>query len=1106
MATTYQSAFDSAPDLPPDSATGIRLPLPRFKMPERHPSERMRSDRLRAEAVRVVRAWHSVSKKRAREASKVFEHRLENAAAEIASAGIELQEQAAQRTPDPYVTAFLDSLRFVRQAARACKPVLHKGGELPHVEVASSGHVSPRAYAVSFRYLKTADYIFDEASFLTYMSAAQNESPLDMDEIWNLRAYLQFALLERLAELSQRLAKQPEVEPGVAPFSRTRQLMDCVDSLRALLEIDWKPVFEEIDETEKILRTDPPGAYAKMDSETRETYRAAIAEMAKRSPLSEHEIAHRAISLAQRASKNFSSNQRAQQRKAHVGYYLIAAGQSVLKDAVQYRPRWSQRIRTALRAAPDFFYFIGIETICLASIMAVLAWLAPKPPALVLLALFFLPAVEFAVAIMNLLVTTLLPPERLPKLDFSKGIPASCATVVVVPVILSSEQLVRKAVRDLEVRFLGNRDPNLHFALLSDPPDSPQQFDDKDPLADLCASLISRLNDKYRGGHRGSFFYFHRHRAFNPSEGLWMGWERKRGKLLEFNRFLLGECDPFPVKAGDMSLLSGIRYVITLDLDTQLPAGAAHRLIGALAHPLNAAVVNPATNIVVEGYGILQPRVEISPRSARRSRLAAIFSGDTGFDVYTRAVSDVYQDLFGEAIFSGKGIYEVETFQRVLGSRFPANAVLSHDLIEGAHARAGLVSDVDVIDDYPSHFSALSRRKHRWIRGDWQIATWLWPWVHDSERRIVRNPLCHVSRWKILDNLRRSMMDLGIFVALICGWLFFAGKALPWTIAVLAAIFAPIFIRVVVAILRGGPALLELPFWSSLLSDLASSTFRALLRVAFLCHQSLVAADAIIRTLVRMTITHKRLLEWETAADAEALVASTHIVDLDRRLSFPVALVGAGLVYLAQPLAFPIAAPFLALWSAMPLITRWLDQPLNKKERKLAPEDQPIVRNAALRTWRFFREFSTPQENWLVPDIVQVNPPLVAHRISTTNLGLLLNSRLAAHDLGFLTLPEFAAYTGDTLKTVTRMPRHLGHLYNWYTTDTLEPVEPLFISTVDNGNLLCCLWTLSEGCNEAAKEPLFRPALWQAIHDHIDLLAELIAERPANDALALAIK
>src|SRR5208337_1051894 len=375
---------------------------------------------------------------------------------------------------------------------------------------------------------------------------------------------------------------------------------------------------------------------------------------------------------------------------------------------------------------PDEFFLPGNAILTLAIVSAVLVIITSttNSPGLVLLSMLILllPSSQAAVQVMNYLLTSLLAAEILPKLDFSEGIPADCVTLVAVPTLLLNEEQVRRLVDDLEVRFLGNHDPNLHFALVSDLPDSDHAASEDNRLIDLAASLIGQLNEQYSAQPMGSFFLFHRHRVYNPREKGWMGWERKRGKLLDLNRLLRGQYDSFPVKVGNLSILPEIRFVITLDSDTELPRGSAHRMVGTLAHPLNQAIIDPGKNIVVAGYGILQPRVGVSVQSTARSRLAAIYAGKTGFDIYTRAVSDAYQELYGEGIFTGKGIYEVDTVQRVLDRRFPRNSLLSHDLIEGAYARAGLASDIELIEDYPSHYSAYNRRKHRWVRGDWQIA------------------------------------------------------------------------------------------------------------------------------------------------------------------------------------------------------------------------------------------------------------------------------------------------------------------------------------------------------------------------------------------------
>ena len=395
-------------------------------------------------------------------------------------------------------------------------------------------------------------------------------------------------------------------------------------------------------------------------------------------------------------------------------------------------------------------------------------------------------------------------------------------------------------------------------------------------------------------------------------------------------------------------------------------------------------------------------------------------------------------------------------------------------MIEGAYARAGLVSDVEVVDDYPSHFSAFSRRKHRWVRGDWQIIFWLLPRVPDFAGHLSRNPLSTISRWKIIDNLRRSLTEFATFALLISGWLFLPGRAIYWTLAALAIFFLPTYFQFAFSIATAGAALFEKGFWKSLFRDFASAHAKLFIRLTFLCHQSLVTCDAVVRTMVRMLLTRKKMLEWETAAESETNEGAATLVDsyLDWAVFLSFA-IGA-LVAVSHPASLAIALPFLVLWSVSKWICDWLNQPLESSVSPFKSSDRALLRNSALRTWRFFREFSNREEHWLIPDIVQADPPLVAHRVSTTNLGLLLNSRQAAHDLGYLTLDEFVHDSQETLATVDRMEKHRGHLYNWYDNRTLEPVKPLFVSTVDNGNLLCSLWTLKHGALESAAAAFVR--------------------------------
>lgn len=1106
MATQRQPAFDPNPSLP--GAGSLRNAAWRKdycgSAPRR--SENVHYGQLWLAAILEAQSWKVREKKMrvsalnvkwagAKESIETSCQILRN----LVSAGHKLRGDAEM---------LLGNSSVLRQSLQETKRVIRNASDLPQVECGEWTNL-PRAYAAVASYLQAVNYEFDDKTFEQYFTAMQETVPFEMAELWQLHAFAQLVLLESVGALADRLdtsAHFSPIETGAqeeeaqAPeYLGPPSLLAVIASLRRVEGVDWNELFERINAIEHILRRDPCGAYAQMDFDSRDNYRRTIAHLAKRSDATEQEVARKTLELA--GVLHCSSNERVKERQSHVGYYLVGDGRKGLEHAIGYRPTLTERTQNFIKHWPDFSYILGIELLTLALMATVVLEAKVKFSGWMVLALFLLPAAECAVALVNQLATTLFPPKPLPKLDFSEGVPAEFTTMVVVPTLLTGEAQMRRAARDLEIRFLANRDTNVHFALLTDPPDSAQQFDDKDKLADQCAHLIQSLNAKYAAEAKGSFFLFHRHRAYNESEGIWMAWERKRGKLLDFNKLLLGTSDNFPVKAGNLALLHSVKYVITLDSDTQLPRDAAHRLVGAMAHPLNRAVIDAATNTVVDGYGILQPRVDISIQSASRSRLAAIFSSDAGFDIYARAVSDVYQDLFGEGSFTGKGIYEVSAFQQVLEHRFPCNTILSHDMIEGAYARAGLVSDIEVVDDYPSHMSAFSRRKHRWVRGDWQIVFWLLPRVPDFFGKRVRNPLSTISRWKILDNLRRSLTEIATFVMLLSGWLFLPGKALYWTLATLAVVALPTYCQFAVAILRGGRGLFTAVFWKNFAADFSIAQANLFMRVAGLCHQSLVTVDAVVRSIVRMTVTHERLLEWETAAEAEINSQNKSPVEtyleITPWLSFLVGL----LLAFVRPGSFLVALPLLTLWVLSKPIGQWLNLPARTEEAKMQAEDEKLLRESALRTWRVFREFSTAEENWLVPDLIQQPASLMIHRISTTNLGLLMNSRLAAVDLGFLTVPEFVADTERTFDSIDRMPRFSnGQMYNWYDTHTLEAVKPRFISAVDNGNLVCSLWTIKQACLGAVNTPIFRTELWRGVRDHLDTIEELLITENADSS------
>jgi cyclic beta-1,2-glucan synthetase len=998
--------------------------------------------------------------------------------------------------------SLVDNRRLMRSAVLNVQHALETCQNLPHVDHEGRPRDPvPRVYAAAAAYLRATNHIYRERTLRPYLEAIQECGALELAELWSLQPMLQLGILREIAQRAPSGGGSSDTAPH-PPAQPIDRLSRLIASLRETTETDWKLFVEQMSSTERTLHQDPAGAYPRMDAESRSQYRGVIRKMARRSKFSETEIAKEAIALSRATETEWNSEPRRAERHSHVGYYLVDGGQSILEHQIGYRPTLSEQIRDAVRRRPDAFYLLGIELLTFAVMAFVLNGLGASVPLIWALLLLLIPATESAIGAMNQLVSFLLPPQPLPKLDFSAGIPFEFTTMVVVPTLLMNEQQVRQIVHDLELRYLGNHDPNLHFALLTDFPDSPQPPRERGTLVDLCSKLVEELNDRYRSRGAGTFYLFHRDLVYNPVESTWMGWERKRGKIMDFNNLLRGVFDSFPVKIGDLSVLPKVRYVITLDTDTQLPRDSARRLVGTLAHPLNRAVIDPATNTVVEGYGILQPRIGISVRSVNRSRLASIYSGEAGLDAYARAVSDVYQDLMDEGSFTGKGIYEVEVFQRVLANRFPLNTILSHDLIEGAYARAGLVSDIELIDDYPSHFSAYSRRKHRWVRGDWQIMRWLLPRVPDHTGRLVPNPISTISKWKILDNLRRSMVEPATFVLLLAGWFFLSGGPTHWTVAVLALLLIPAYFRLALSI-TNLPRAGYLPgFLAATAEAFVTDQVNVFMLLAFLAHQVLVALDAIVRTVVRLTITRRRLLEWETAAEAEAGVRRTP-VDLYLELTPLLSIVIALLLLATRPAALPLAAPILVLWACSGLLSRWLNRPLRPGTSEITRKDEEFLRTVALKTWRYFRQFSNDENHWLTPDTVQADPLTIIQKISPTNLGLLLNARIAAYELGYLSPAEFATVTERTLSTMRDLRRYRGHFFNWYDNFSLEPLQPAFVSTVDSGNLATCLWTLKQTCLEMVERPV-EDAASQGLGDHLRLVVELARGLPLEGAAASA--
>jgi cyclic beta-1,2-glucan synthetase len=1062
------------------------------------PITQQQLDRLH-EAARKATSWDVVHRPSTASSFparvRAAQHALKLLERDLASLPI-ADAPAAENHPTARDVALLElrkDFRLVRSAIADVSDSPRVAAQLPRVAIHAQED-EPRAAGCAEVYLNAVNGDFSVPTFRTFICELQTHEPLLVGELWSITSFLKFALLESLlAEALTLLASSVALEQ---PLISVR-----LRSLRIINHADWVSIIEPLILFDATLRQDPADTYGRMDFETREFYRKRIAFISGHSDYSESKVALTALELAREAVHMPSDDPRIQLRRIHVGYYLIDRGFPQLAAQAGFHPPLMDRARIFIRSLADDFYIVSIELITIFFVAAALFPLVPNHSVglAAAIALMLLPAMQDAVELVNNAVTTIFGPQPLPKLDFSKGIPLDCATMVAVPTLLLNEEQVRKMVVDLEVRFLANRDANLHFALLTDLPDSISQphNNDSHPLVELAVQLVDELNARYTSPKCGSFLLLHRHRIFNTRQGVWMGWERKRGKLLDLNKLLVGDFDAFPIKAGPLKVLDRIRYILTLDSDTQLPRGSAAQLVGAIAHPLNQAVIDPRSRIVTSGYGILQPRVGVTVQSASRSRLATIYSGQSGFDIYTRAVSDAYQDLFGEGSFTGKGIYEVAVFHAVLDRRFPRNALLSHDLIEGAYTRAGLAADVELIDDYPSHYSAYNRRKHRWVRGDWQIVQWMFSRVPEESGRRVPNPISSISRWKIFDNLRRSLVEPFTFILFLAGWLGLPGGPLYWSVVLFVLLVSPALI--VLGFGLGGTLRCE---EKGCISKAFSSFWKALLvaflNLIFLLHQTLLSLDAIVRSLVRRFITGKRLLEWETAAQSESNSSSSTPVDRYLTLMPFVAFGLGAIVYFFAPQrnAILFAAPILLLWALAHTVTVWLNRPPREQPQRIGRTEEVFLVNHALRAWRYFHQFGGEGHNYLIPDNVEEDGLYEAPRVSPTNLGLLLNARQAACQFGFLTVPEFAAFTDRTLTTITKLEKHRGHLYNWYDTQSLAPLPPLTISSVDSGNLVASLYTVRSGALALGPQPLLARQLFTGLRAHwhmIQLQKELFA-------------
>jgi cyclic beta-1,2-glucan synthetase len=875
-------------------------------------------------------------------------------------------------------------------------------------------------------------------------------------------------------------------------------ISNSIGSLRLLGTLDWRDFVETNSIVERTLREDNGGVYGLMDFRTRDRYRHVVELIARQSRSSEQDIAAIAIQLTKQPAASYHGDE----RMAHVGYYLIGPGLRQTQRMAKMRLSPAQRIRHGLGKHTFGWYLTSILLITLAITGAFLqrahsdtsnAWLLIGIAVLLLLC-----ASQLALAVVNFVSTLLVKPNLLPRMDFSGEISPDCRTLVVVPAMLTTTAAIEDLVEALEVRYLANRNAHLHFGLLTDFTDAASETRPEDQaLLDTIQEGLARLNKKYEQGKGGSFFLFHRPRKWNPAEGVWMGYERKRGKLSDLNALLRGDPqERFSLVTGDQTLFPKVKYVITLDADTQLPLGSAWKLIGTMAHPLNHAWVDKKKRRVTSGYGILQPRVTVSLPDITGSLYTRMHGNEPGIDPYTRASSDVYQDLFGEGSYIGKGIYEVDTFQQVLNGQFLENRILSHDLLEGCYIRSGLVSDIQLFEKYPTTYADDIKMRLRWTRGDWQIFSFFLPIVPAPGGKWQKNPISGLSRWKIVDNLRQSLVPIALTVLLLLGWLVLPSP-LFWTMAVSAIIVFPIVIQSLWDTIRKPKDVVLAHHLRNSVHNAGDIAVKTLFTLICLPFQAFSNAAAIVLTAWRMLITRKHLLQWNPSSHPEmstrkSLSATYSFMWIETFLASTLLIV----IFFYFPLKLSIAGPILLLWLVAPCITWLVSRPLKEQAVRLTSEQRIFLQKLARKTWSFFEQFVVPEENWLPPDNFQEQPvEQIAHRTSPTNIGLSLLANVAARDFGYLTSRQLVDRTARTIDTLEKMERYKGHFYNWYDTQTLSPLFPKYISTVDSGNLAGHLLVLKQGLLALPHEPVAARTLFLGLRDTLAVLTDTLKKQ-----------
>lgn len=914
--------------------------------------------------------------------------------------------------------------------------------------------------------------------------------------------------------IEQKLAKMGTTIESVSQKEHNDQAIrkysieNCIVSLKFISSLDWIDIFESLSITEKYLRDDPGETYGNMDLASRNYYRNELEKLAHKYNVSETHVAKAVLELAKEAAK---SKTKAGKEK-HVGYYIIDKGINRLESKMGYKPNLFVSFQRLIKKKPASIYFgsIFLVSSLLILITAKYAYdMAATNKIIMAIAagiLVLIPATDISVNFVNWVISHIIKPTFMPKMKLSDGIPDNCASMIVLPALLTGSKNVIELIKQLEVHYLANKDKNLFIALLGDFKDSDKKSTQKDEkIIQTTLNGVKKLNEKYNKDNKPIFYFFLRERQYNEKQNKWMGWERKRGAIMEFNEMLLGsEETSYVIKSGEVSELPDIKYIITLDADTILPLDGARKLIGTMSHPVNKPIVDKKKGIVTDGYGLMQPRIGVDLESANKSLFSRIFAGEYGLDPYSNAVSDIYQDLFDEGIFTGKGIYDLKVFHNLLKDSLPDNTILSHDLLEGSYVRTGLVTDIELIDSYPSGYNSFSSRMHRWVRGDWQLTHWIRKKTVNRWNEKVKNPLNYVSRWKIFDNIRRSLVAPTLMLLIISGFCILPGSIIFWLLAAIMTQAFPLVTGIIDHILSKKYSIRNQKKHIPVISGLKATLLRVALLFVFLPFQAYLMTDAIIKTIIRLFITRKNMLEWVPAASVEKMSQNSFMAFwIKMRVSLLIPFFILVISAVSNPSTLFVAFPLFAIWSTAPFTAYYISRTETEEEVDLGLRDIKELRKLARKTWRYFEEFVNHKNQHLPPDNYQEDPPNgIAYRTSPTNIGLWLLSALAARDLGYIGTYELYKSVTNTINTVEKLDKWHGHLYNWYNTRSLYPLKPRYVSTVDSGNFVGYLMTLKYGLQDFLNRPVVDIKFVKGLRDTISLIkSDEIRERLRSEYL-----